>query len=69
MKNYILRKIKGKSHIFLDKRGNLIKDKKYIDKCLEGVYIAPAYDDVKINLNKKTINQSASGDAIKTLNS
>ena len=53
MKNYILRKIKGKSHIFLDKRGNLIKDKKYIDKCLEGVYIAPAYDDVKINLNKK----------------
>ena len=53
MKNYILRKIKEKSHIFLDKRDNLIKDKKYIDKCLEGVYIAPAYDNVKINLNKK----------------
>jgi len=53
MKNYILRKIRGKSHIFLDKRGNPIKNKKYIEKCLEGVYIAPAYDNVRINLNKK----------------
>lgn len=53
MKNYILRKIRGKSHIFLDKRDNPIKDKKYIEKCLEGVYIAPAYDNVRINLNKK----------------
>jgi len=53
MRNYILRKKRGKSHIFFDKRGNPIKDKKYIEKCLEGVYIAPAYDNVKINLNKK----------------
>ena len=53
MRNYILRKKRGKSHIFFDKRGNHIKDKKYIEKCLEGVYIAPAYDNVKINLNKK----------------
>ena len=52
MKNYILRKIKGKSY-FLDKEGNPIKDKKYIEKCLEGVYIASAYDNVRINLNKK----------------
>ena len=53
MRNYILRKKRGKSHIFFDNRGNPIKDKKYIDKCLEGVYIPPAYDNVKINLNKK----------------
>jgi DNA topoisomerase-1 len=53
MRNYILRKKRGKSNIFFDKRGNPIKDKKYIEKCLEGVYIAPAYDNVKINLNKK----------------
>ena len=53
MKNYILRKNKGKSHIFYDKRNNLIKDKKYIDDCISGIYIAPAYDNVKINLNKK----------------
>jgi len=53
MRNYILRKKRGKSNIFFDKRGNTIKDKKYIEKCLEGVYIAPAYDNVKINLNKK----------------
>ena len=53
MKNYILRKNKGKSHIFYDKRNNLIKDKKYIDDCISGIYIAPAYNNVKINLNKK----------------
>ena len=53
MKNYILRKNKGKSHIFYDKRNNLIKNKKYIDNCISGIYIAPAYDNVKINLNKK----------------
>ena len=53
MKNYILRKNKGKSHIFYDKKNNLIKDKKYIENCISGIYIAPAYDNVKINLNKK----------------
>ena len=57
MRNYILRKIinnssKGIQHNFFDKRNNLITDQNYIDKCLLGVYIAPAYDDVKINLNK-----------------
>ena len=53
MKNYILRKNKCKSHIFYDKKNNLIKDKKYIENCISGIYIAPAYDNVKINLNKK----------------
>ena len=57
MKNYILRKIINNSskeieHNFFDKRNNPITDKKYIEECLSGVYIAPAYDDVKINLNK-----------------
>jgi len=53
MRNYILRKNKGNSHIFYDKKNNLIKDKKYIENCISGIYIAPAYDNVKINLNKK----------------
>jgi len=53
MRDYILRRNRGKSHVFFDKRNNPIKDKKFIEKCLEGVYIPPAYDDVKINLNKK----------------
>ena len=52
MKNYILRKIKGKSHIFLDKNVTLLKIKNILKKCLEGVYIV-AYDNVRINLNKK----------------
>ena len=57
MKNYILRKIINNSskeikHNFFDKRNNLITDQNYIEECLLGVYIAPAYDDVKINLNK-----------------
>ena len=38
-------------HNFFDKRNNLITDQNYIESLL-GVYIAPAYDDVKINLNK-----------------
>ena len=53
MRNYVLRKIRGKSHIFFDKRGKQLTDKKYIEECLSGVYIPPAYDNVKINLNKK----------------
>ena len=53
MRNYILRKNKGKSYIFFDKEGKHIKNQKYIDESLEGVYIPPAYDNVKINLNKK----------------
>jgi len=53
MRNYVLRKIRGKSHIFFDKRGKQLTDKKYIEECVSGVYIPPAYDNVKINLNKK----------------
>ena len=53
MRNYILRKNRGKGYIFFDKEGNHIKNQKYIDESLEGVYIPPAYDNVKINLNKK----------------
>ena len=52
MRNYILREKKGKKHIFFDKRNNRINDQKIIDNSLEGVYVPPAYDDVKINLNK-----------------
>ena len=53
MKDYILREKKGKKHIFFDKRNKRINNQKIIDNSLEGVYIPPAYDDVKINLNKK----------------
>ena len=53
MKNYILRKKKGKGYTFFDKRNNIIKNQKTIDDALEGLYLPPAYDDVKINLNKK----------------
>ena len=38
MRNYILRKKRGKSHIFFDNKGNPIKDKKYINKITKGVY-------------------------------
>ena len=44
---------KDLKHNFFDKRNNPIKNKKYIEQCLEGLYLPPAYDDVKINLNKK----------------
>ena len=57
MKDYILRKIKYKKdnkyfYQYLDKRGNKI-DKSVAKKLLENIYIPPAYEDVKINLNKK----------------
>ena len=57
MKDYILRKIKYKRndkyfYQYLDKRGNKI-DKSVAKKLLENFYIPPAYEDVKINLNKK----------------
>ena len=57
MKDYILRKIKYEKdnkyyYQYLDKRGNKI-DKSVAKKLLEGFYIPPAYEDVKINLNKK----------------
>ena len=50
MRNYIIRKIKTKrknkyTHTYTDKRGKSIKKPKL------NVYIAPAYRDVRINLN------------------
>jgi DNA topoisomerase-1 len=57
MKDYIVRKIKSKrkdkyNYEYFDKRNSKL-DKSVAKKCLEGLYIPPAYDDVKINLNKK----------------
>lgn len=57
MDDYILRVTKSKkndkyNYVYYDKRGNQI-DKSVANKCIEGLYIPPAYDDVKINLNKK----------------
>ena len=57
MDNYIIRVINTKSnnknnYFYYDKRNNKINDKKYIDECLKGLYIPPAYNNVKINLSK-----------------
>ena len=57
MKEYIIRKIKSKhkdkyKYEYLDCKGNHI-DNSVVKRLLEGLYISPAYDDVKINLNKK----------------
>ena len=40
-------------HKYYDKNDKEIKDKKKIEKAIKGVYIAPAYDNVKINLDKE----------------
>ena len=58
MEDYITRKITRKTgkkynHKYYNKSGKDIKDKKFIKKAIDGIYISPAYDDVKINLNKK----------------
>ena len=57
MDNYIVRKIYKKNgkkfyHKYYDKKGGEIKDEGYIKKIITGIYIAPAYNNVKINLNK-----------------
>lgn len=57
MKDYIIRKIKSKrdnkyTYQYFDKRSNKI-DNSVAKKVLEGLYIPPAYKDVKINLNNK----------------
>tara|TARA_B100000900_G_scaffold415917_1_gene447860 strand:- start:2553 stop:3527 length:975 start_codon:yes stop_codon:yes gene_type:complete len=56
MKEYITRCIKSKrkdkyKYEYLDIRGNHINNQ-IIKRLLEGLYIPPAYKDVKINLNK-----------------
>ena len=57
MKDYILRKIKSKkgkkyTHQYTDKRGRTLSKQDY-EHLLENLYIAPAYDNVKINKHKK----------------
>ena len=57
MKDYIIRKIINRnndnySYHYFDKRENKLNDKNYIKICIEGLYIPPAYDNVKINLKK-----------------
>ena len=56
MKEYITRCIKSKrkdkyKYEYLDMKGNYI-NKSIIKRLLNGLYIPPAYKDVKINLNK-----------------
>ena len=57
MKDYILRKIKSKrgkkfTHEYTDKRGNSLTKQEY-EPLLKNLYIAPAYENVKINKHKK----------------
>ena len=57
MDNYIIRKIEKKrgdkySYKFYDKRNNEILNKQIIIDAKKGLYIPPAYDNVKINLCK-----------------
>ena len=55
MEDYITRKIKRKTknkytYSFVDSDGNKVNDK-LVKNCLSGLYIPPALDDVKINLD------------------
>ena len=57
MRNYIIRKIKSKrknkyNYEYYDKNNNKV-NKDIVNCCLEGLYLHPAHEDVKINLNKK----------------
>ena len=57
MKEYITRVLKYKrkdkyNYEYLDMKGNHI-NKSIVKRLLNGLYIPPAYKDVKINLNKK----------------
>jgi len=58
MKDFITRKIKSKykdkyTYEYFDKKDNKV-DGSIVKCCLEGLYIPPAHEDVKINLNKKS---------------
>ena len=57
MDEFIVRKIwrkvgKKYKHKYYDKNDKEIKNQKKIDEAIKGVYIAPAYENVKINLKK-----------------
>ena len=56
MEDYITRTIKHKrnqkySYLYFDKHKNKV-DPKIVKTCLQGLYISPAHNNVKINLNK-----------------
>ncbi len=56
MKDYIIREIKSKykdkyKYNYFDKDGNKVNSK-IVKVCLDGLYIPPAHDNVKISLNK-----------------
>ena len=56
MKKYIIRCIKSKkgkkyTHEYFDSRNNILSKNDY-EPLIKNLYIAPAYDKVKINLNK-----------------
>ena len=56
MEDYITRIIKHKrnqkySYVYFDKNNNKV-DPKIVKMCLQGLYIPPAHNNVKINLNK-----------------
>ena len=58
MERYIERKISQKRgnvfhHKYYDKRGNEVIDKETIDKAMNGLYVPPAYNNVKVSLNPK----------------
>jgi DNA topoisomerase-1 len=58
MEEYIIREIVSKrkknyKHKYYDTDKKEIKDKNYIKFITEGIYIAPAYRNVKINIDKK----------------
>ena len=57
MKEYIIRRITKRNgnkyyHKYYNDKGIEIKDDVYIKRIISGIYIAPAYNNVKINLNK-----------------
>ncbi len=57
MKDYIVREIKSKykekyKYNYFDKDGHKVNSK-IVKVCLDGLYIPPAHDNVKISLNKK----------------
>jgi len=57
MKDYIVRKIKrktkkGYTYEYYDKKNTKVNEA-IVKRCLEGIYIPPAHNDVKINLNNK----------------
>ena len=59
MDDFIIRNISKKKgnqyyHKYYNKDGTEIINQKYINKVNSGIYIPPAYNNVKINLNKKS---------------